>query len=684
MGIEFVELPPILVFALKRSIYNNLTGKREQINDFFSFTEDLDLTKFVSQRGLYELFAVFVHTGNSISGHHFAFIKINPGDQWYHFNDSVVSIASREQAVSQNFGGNTTTAAYMLVYTRKSMLGELFRPCELPVRMRDFVSDVQLRTPTGRGGQSQAIRKFNLITEEVIRRQILDDRKVSHLNDLPAVLEVDDGSSNHDLYSQIAVYCDRPSSMILLWKVDDKKMPTVIIPEGPQKCPRKDMFLFVQELIEPVINLPRGLHVAILTFFAQNATPRVQFIGSTTITPMQPILQVFPFAWSVLGIPKILFNVYCESYDLFKPIPHNYPLTDLGLIDSDVFLLEPIVPVQTRYQFAYFKPKQEGIVYYYSKVRPNGDMTAVEYLERKTPQIAIEVYRVCDPGTLVVTIKAPELMVVTELPGFVLFAAKEHFDVNRDTIQLFRQKPNEDTNELVPYGLKSDVNLRMMFVSDLKRGAGTPKLFYDIMKGMSAEQLKLMIVRTCEVYDAPCHKLRQVRWPMKVTDPLQNLIQYIQNEIYPCKNARLLIDVDGVVEPVDFSQQIATDVVLRFDVVPGDQRVLRPGEFLVVMVVCRYTKNQDNVIGLGKSFMFKVVPGELVEETRRRIGEYDFADQRLIPDVMFQVGGRVLNGDERIDQFARPNDVVRVVLPGIARTKCLLKKPLVERRIRED
>jgi hypothetical protein len=433
------------------------------------------------------------------------------------------------------------------------------------------------------------------------------------------------------------------------------------------------MILFVQDLFEPVISVPRGLRIAILTFFAQAATPKVQFIGTSTVTPLQPILQIFPFVWSVLGIPNVLFNVYCEDYDPFKPIPHNYPLADLRLNDSNLYLLEPIVPVQPRYQFAYYKPLQEDTVSYYSKIRPNGDMTALEFLERRTPQIRIQVYRVSDPQTLITTLTAPEGMPVSELPGFLLFATRDSFDPKRDTLQLFRQKLSEPINEPTPYVIKPNVNLKMMFVSDLKRTVDSPRLFYDILKGVSQEQLRSMVIRTCEVYDGPCHKTKQVRFPMKLGEPLQTLLQYIQTDVYPCKNARLLIDVDGLVQPVDFTQPVDENAILRFELIPPDQRIMKPGEFLVVAVVCRYTKNQDAAFPLGQSFLFKVVPGEIVENTRRRIQDYDFTDQRLMPYVVFQVGGRILNDDERLDGFARPYESIKVVLPSGARSKSLLK-----------
>jgi hypothetical protein len=128
------------------------------------------------------------------------------------------------------------------------------------------------------------------------------------------------------------------------------------------------------------------------------------------------------------------------------------------------------------------------------------------------------------------------------------------------------------------------------------------------------------------------------------------------------------------VEPIDNAAPIDAHAVLRFDVVPPDQRVLRPGEFLVVAMVCRYTKTQDSAPGLGQSFMLKVVPGEVVETTRIRLAQYEFADQRLMPVIGFHVGGRVLNGDERLDMFTRPNDIVKVVLPSVARAKALLRR----------
>jgi hypothetical protein len=302
-------------------------------------------------------------------------------------------------------------------------------------------------------------------------------------------------------------------------------------------------------------------------------------------------------------------------------------------------------------------------------------MTAAEHLERKAGQLRIHVFRVADPETVVATVGVPEALPVTELPDFILFATNEPFDSKRDTFQLFRQKVNDTANETLPYVLKPDVNLRMMFVSDLKRASDSNplKLFYDILRGIAPTQLKMFVVRTCDIFDGPVHKLKRIRYPMKVTEPLANLLQYIQSEVYPTKNGRLLRDIDGCIRPLTFDELVEENSILRFDVVPPDQRRLAAGEFLVVALVCRFLKNQDNAVSLGQSFMFKIFPGETCAMAKKRLHTYKFADDRVMPWVALQVRGCTMADEATLDDKLRPNEVVKVVLPDRSRTNCLLK-----------
>jgi hypothetical protein len=677
-GFEFIELPPVLVFSLRRFDFDLLHIRRDPVSDYFSFPEELNMTKYVTRTTktyLYDIFAVFVYTGFSNGGHHFAYIKT--GDQWYHFNDSVVSFASREQAVTQSFGGGSSTTAHMLMYVSRAAARSVFQPCELPRKIRDFVCDVQLRAQSAPVRNPQFVRTFRLITEEDVRQHVLQDLRIEDMNDFAGQIEIDDGSSNHELYAAIATTYDRPANMIQLWKVDDHRMPTTIIPDGPHKCPQKDMVIFVQDLFEPIAVIPRSMRLAFLTLFATGATPRVQFLGTITVNPAQPITQLFPFLWAILEIPSVMFQVYCEAVHPLSPIPQSIGLIDLGLSDAAVFLFEPVIPIQTRFQFSYFKAPKDDVVNYYTKVRPQGDMTATEYLERRGNQLRIQVCRVADPERPVVTISVPEVLAVTELPDFILFATKDMFDAKRDTFQLFRQKVNDVVNEAMPYPLKPDVNLRMLFVSDFKWATeeNPLKLFYDILHGIPPSQLKNYVIRTCDIFDGPLHKLKRIRYPMRVGEPLTILHRYIQTEVYPCKAARLLLDVDGCVRPLAFDEVPDEAAILRFDPVPPNQRTLLQGEFLVAVLVCRFLKNQDTVVSLGQSFMFKVLPGETAEAAKKRICEFKFADEKVMPFTILQVRGRIVWDEEVLSNRVDPNEVLKVVLPDKSRINSLLKAP---------
>jgi ubiquitin carboxyl-terminal hydrolase 7 len=184
VGFEFVELPQVLVFSLRHFDFDLLHVRRDPVSDYFSFPEELDMTRYVTRATktyLYDIFAVLVYTGFSNGGRHFAYIKSR--DQWYHFNDSVVSFASREQAVGQSFGGGSSTTAHMLIYVSRAAARVVFQPCELPRKIRDFVCDVQLRVPSGPARNPRFVRTFRLITEEDVRQHVLQGLRIEDMSD---------------------------------------------------------------------------------------------------------------------------------------------------------------------------------------------------------------------------------------------------------------------------------------------------------------------------------------------------------------------------------------------------------------------------------------------------------------------------------------------------------------------
>ena len=264
------------------------------------------------------------------------------------------------------------------------------------------------------------------------------------------------------------------------------------------------------------------------------------------------------------------------------------------------------------------------------------------------------------------------MLPVTELPKFILFATHERYDPKTDTLQLFRRRVNSEINEVTPYVVRDGVSLRSLFVSEMKRGSKLPelKLFYDILYGYTSEQLNSLTIRTCEIYDGPCQRKQRIRLPMKESDPIDRIGDYIRENIQNYGASRYLLDDDGLVRPLEPGTTVESYQVIRFDVIPEDQQHMRDGEFLVIMKVCRASKHRDKPVDMKSSFLFRVVPGEVSDVTCQRIVGTGFADSRLAPYLAFIApSGRILNGDECLSDFVNAYDIVQVLLPDRAREK---------------
>eukprot|EP00947_MAST-08B_sp_MAST-8B-sp1_P005796 g5796.t1 len=115
-GMRLKKLPPLLMFHLKRFVFDFNLMRRVKVSDPFAFPIDLDMTPFVvppedgteqgsgeqhgqpppqqqqqQQQQQYELFGVLVHHGTAMGGHYFAYIKSEEaGNKWFEFNDAHV------------------------------------------------------------------------------------------------------------------------------------------------------------------------------------------------------------------------------------------------------------------------------------------------------------------------------------------------------------------------------------------------------------------------------------------------------------------------------------------------------------------------------------------------------------------------------------------------------------------
>ena len=111
-NIRFWNFPDVLIISLKR--FNNSGRKIQKFVDFP--IENLDLRKYVNgykkNEYLYSLYGVANHTGGTMGGHYFAYIK-NANGKWYNFNDTNISEMKISDVISPK--------AYLLFYIKKNI-----------------------------------------------------------------------------------------------------------------------------------------------------------------------------------------------------------------------------------------------------------------------------------------------------------------------------------------------------------------------------------------------------------------------------------------------------------------------------------------------------------------------------------------------------------------------------------
>lgn len=132
----------MLFLHLLRFQYDPHSGQVIKNNNFFEFTEHIDLTEYVREDEAtswkYTLFAVLSHCGSGSHGHYVAYINPLLAGKWLKFDDDTISVVHRSDAIDANFGSNDGDEwtkslqlnAYMLVYVRDSQIDDIFAPVD--------------------------------------------------------------------------------------------------------------------------------------------------------------------------------------------------------------------------------------------------------------------------------------------------------------------------------------------------------------------------------------------------------------------------------------------------------------------------------------------------------------------------------------------------------------------------
>ncbi|OBT84028.1 hypothetical protein VE02_07097 [Pseudogymnoascus sp. 03VT05] len=148
-GMIIDAFPPVLHLQLKRFQYDISEDAMVKLDDFFEFPEKIDLSPYLadnadrSEPWTYVIYGVVAHSGGIAGGQYNAFLRPANDGQFYKFDDERVTKATLKEAIHNNFGaedGKPTKkpTAYLLIYTRKSRLGDLlgnFTKDDVPQRI---------------------------------------------------------------------------------------------------------------------------------------------------------------------------------------------------------------------------------------------------------------------------------------------------------------------------------------------------------------------------------------------------------------------------------------------------------------------------------------------------------------------------------------------------------------------
>ena len=267
----FMKLPRVLYLHLKRFQVNIQTNKSVKINSFFRFYKTINLTKYVadeilledlmetsgksnnnlddpqtddpsiitsklesisspdyeSEKYQYDLFGVLVHSGTSMSGHYIAYLRPTIGNNWYQFNDSMVTEVDEEKAIDENFGGiNKTSSAYMLIYVKRTEEENLFHEIEDEAIPPEIIDRIKSENKSSNNTNSSSIQNkddkvtFYLFNEETTIKKNSFSGKLSFACDRSYASELPVFKTNtlSALYKSVAAAFQIREDQIEMWQ----------------------------------------------------------------------------------------------------------------------------------------------------------------------------------------------------------------------------------------------------------------------------------------------------------------------------------------------------------------------------------------------------------------------------------------------------------------------------------
>jgi ubiquitin carboxyl-terminal hydrolase 7 len=707
MGTEFLEFPPILQVHLRRFEYDYNYNRLIKLNDRFEFPETIDLADFLSREAVppastkFDLYGVLVHSGSAYSGHYYAFLRTSTAADWYKFNDTLVTRASVQEAVNDNFGsssGSTKTSVYgqtssggynyghtgygysasswangyMLVYVRQTDAPVIYQridDSQIPQHLRDYFAqgDEQELSRTG------AI-EISVIDEDGVRQNCSDGKTGFECKALAKSAAFSkDKDTNVVVYQKFSELFGMPVNQMRLWSAYTQYAPYAVFDDDTTSliyCYHNTLFLQRKPEAESV-TMDKKLFTYFVKFYHPTLDRPLQYVGAFPIPKSDPISSLFPRIAERLGFPPTThFVVYEEVGATARLVQSLTQTTSCYTVGTLILQLEAGVALHpTTYQWvttpfvqvgdtqgekdAKKKSEDEATFAGLPIVRASSSSHA-DIDKFLTGSIDAILFDFDAPDRPVLRISFSTGMTVNEFKRFVAESLKLEFDPHADSYLVYKGDSGDpNTPSIYPISSSHSGEIAYQF-----SGKQLYRVFARVVRGMPESQLSrltdLSIQYSEDGYTIAKTFRLYVPWDASLVQIRQQLVDRLAlPETGDVRVATLWShSFEKVVTDMNYRPQHWETV--RIDVIPDDQR----GPDVHLLQGC-FMIQETYLRGIGNPFFFPLKKDEKVPEFAQRlrialkIGEAEFKKMSLLVSkekAASTASGVVLKGGKTVEE----------------------------------
>lgn len=667
MGTEYTDFPSVLHIHLRRFARDYERNTSVKINDYFEFPAEVDLGEFLapdadhSKSNIYDLYGVLVHSGGSMCGHYYAFLRISQDPQWYKFDDQNVTKVTADEAIKNNYGGmdgshERTYSGYMLIYVRREDAPVIFEPISddsVPKHLREYFEYTQ----TNKGADHGPI-EINITTEETIKENCTH-WITGYIGTSPTALHLPREKPLSSLYESAAQVLNKDQSKIRIWRCQSYSIPKAVVP--PSDAPLSSVFqggsyAFIQDINEGEkleIEDKNRVTVFMKFFFPGQDSSFFHYIGPAYPLPEEPLDSIAELACERVGLPKDtpllcfqetvqksavlltgknLSEAQCGTGAIL--IWQVVPGSDVQL--SRVELERNAAPTEVSRSSSLNDIANLQMISYADVYPESRPITVDQYLERKLHQVKVIICNVATPSQPVAMVKFPSNLRWTGVKQFIASALKFPYSPAEDSMRLFKKQPGIQQPMKTPINAKLTPSMQSLIACDTSGELNKdvkgevkehPWLYFQIFKGIPEASNKTMANFNVQ-FSADSVKIdTMAQLLMPVTSPIKEIASEMANRCLMARatNLRALhINYHRIISELDLTEPAPAnfgDSIIRFEVTPVEQTELQSDEHLVP-VVRGYIDRFDNPRLAAEPFLYHIKESDTLQSIKNQLLEW--------------------------------------------------------------